>query len=138
MTESVMAVPHGSPVRGVDSPRASAHAKVKQSVTDRDREIELAGTNLFTRALDVVYSDTADSWIVGESTPSLKALWATSYADRIPADYTPLRVWCRAYRVVAVAVAAPLHILLFLLTHPLRGPITVLITAALVAGVTLR
>jgi hypothetical protein len=136
VTPSDMAVVDGSPDFGTAQPvGVNARARVKQSITTRDRRrtSKTARRSLSpSRMTRLMYLDAADSWIVRESTPSLKTLWATTYADEIPAGWGPMRAWCLAYRLLAVAVAVPLHMLLFLLTHPLRGPLTVLTAAALI------
>lgn len=134
MTESVVALPNGSHVGSADSPRVRrTRTRARTMVTARSgrakaaaRRAKAVGRNV----AEVMYLDAADSWIVRESTPSLRALWATDYAAHVPGGYTPFVVWCRAYRLFAVASAAPLHALLWLLVHPVRGPLFLTVTGA--------
>lgn len=126
MTESVVALPHGSAVGGVENPRASARARVKQSVTHRDRVRRAAATQpvaVARRISRVMYRDAADSWIVRDSTPSIAQVWATDYAALATVDYAPFRVWCRFYRFPAVLFAAGLDSAKWMLIHPVRGPL---------------
>ncbi len=70
-----------------------------------------------------MYLDAADSWIVRESTPSIRQVWATDYAALATVDYLPFRLWCRGYRYVAVSSAAALDSVKWMLIHPVRGPL---------------
>lgn len=136
MTESVVALPHGSPSRGSESPRASARARVKGSVTHRDRvrAVKAARPVAYARRIGrVMYLDAADSWIVRESTPSIRQVWGTDYAALARVDYAPFRVWCRAYKPVAVSSAAVLDGVKWFLIHPVRGPLFLTATSAGIA-----
>lgn len=137
MTESVMALPHGSPVAGSDSPRASARAKVKQSVAQRDRirRSEIARiAGMPRRIARVMYLDAADSWIVHEQSPSLRTVWATDYAAAVPGGYAPFRYWCQAWKPVAIAVTVLFDGPKWLLIHPVRGPFTLTLTGAAITA----
>ncbi|MEU7170281.1 hypothetical protein ABZ949_02170 [Micromonospora tulbaghiae] len=70
-----------------------------------------------------MYLDAADSWIVRESTPSIRQVWATDYPALARVDYAPFRVWCRVYKPAAVGSAAVLDSVKWLLIHPVRGPL---------------
>jgi hypothetical protein len=125
-TESVVALPHGSASGRSDSPRASGRARVNGSVTHRDRVRVARGANLVAGARRmgrVMYLDAADSWIVRDSTPSIRQVWAADYTAAVPGDYAPFRFWCRGYRYPAVAFAALLDSAKWLLIHPVRGPL---------------
>ncbi|MEV1315406.1 hypothetical protein AB0J14_04895 [Micromonospora arborensis] len=78
----------------------------------------------------VMYLDAADSWIVRESTPSIRQVWATDYATLATVDYAPFRVWCRAYKPMAVGSAAVLDSVKWMLIHPVRGPLFLTATGA--------
>lgn len=131
MTDSVMAVPHGSPARGVDSPRASARANVKQSVTARDRRRTLLGARV-ARIARVVYLDAADSWIAEERSPSAKTVWHTDWTAHLDVVWAPYAVWTNVWRPVAALVALLLDVAKFLFIHPARGPFTLTTVAALI------
>lgn len=147
MTESVVALPHGSPVRGVDNPRASARARGKGSVTHRERVAGRKGARLGAAARRagtrtvvwgrttgrVMYLDAADSWIVRESAPSIRQVWATDYAALARVNYTPFRIWCRFWRYPAVLAAASLDSVKWALIHPVRGPLFLTATGAGIA-----
>lgn len=137
MTESVMALPHGSPSRGSDSPRASARARVNRSVTHRDRVQAAKATRtgqFVARAVRVVYLDAADSWIVRESTPSIRQVWKADYTASVPGNYAPFRYWCRGWRYPAVASAAVLDSAKWALIHPVRGPLFLTATGSTIAA----
>lgn len=152
MTESVVALPNVSANGRPESPRASARARVKRSVThgDQPRPRETTQTALREhtkarraarvttwprRALRVMYLDAADSWIVRESTPSIRQVWATDYTASVPGDYPPFQLWCRVYRVPAVVAAAVLDSTKWCLIHPVRGPLLLAATAVGTAAV---
>lgn len=154
MTESVVALPNGSVSGRSENPRASARARVNGSVThgERRRPSPTPRTAVRTQvgpsrmarvaawpchAGRVMYLDAADSWIVKNSTPSIRQVWSTDYAASIPGDYAPFRYWCRAYRYPAVAAAAVLDSAKWMLIHPVRGPLFLSATAGGVAAVVL-
>lgn len=126
MTESVVALPHGTAGGRSDSPRASARARVKGSVTHREqkRSVGQARPVRFARQVGrVMYRDAADSWIVRESTPSIRQVWSTDYAALASVDWAPFRVWCRFWRYPAVFFASATDGAKFFLIHPVRGPL---------------
>lgn len=130
MTLSDMAVVDGSPNLGAAQPvGVNARARVKQSVTARDRP-RTSGTSRMSRVVRVVYLDTADSWIFRESTPSVRAVFDNRYLDALGKDAGPLMLWCAAYRYFAATVALILNAALWLFIHPLRGPLTITLAAA--------
>lgn len=89
------------------------------------------------REVQVVYLDTADSWLLTGRAPSAKDIWRADYAANVPADFAPFVMWCRAYRVPAVLVALLLDGTKWLLVHPVRGPLTLLTAVATTAAVNL-
>lgn len=139
MTVSEMAVgvamPHGAATGSPNArPRARARARtsIAGAVTQRARRrgVPLAGVRRLGR---VVYLDAADSWIVQGRTLSMVEVWRADYV--VPGNYTPFRIWCRAYRYPATVWAAGCDAVKFLGVHPVRGPLTLivaLITAALI------
>lgn len=138
MTESVVTLSNVSAVGGSDSPRASARARVKPSVTRRDRVKRLGAARpvVFARRVGrVMYLDAADSWIVRESTPSIRTVWRTDYSAAMPADFVPYRRWCRAYRYPAVAAAAALDSVKWMLIHPVRGPLFIATSVGVAAAI---
>lgn len=137
MTESVVALPHGTPSGGVHSPRASARAHARASVTHREQVRVSKHTNTATRLRHfgrVMYLDAADSWIVSDSTPSIKTVWNTDYSTTVPGNYRPFIIWCRVWRYPAVACAATLDSAKWLLIHPLRGPLFIATIGGTVAA----
>jgi hypothetical protein len=80
-----------------------------------------------------MYLDAADSWIVSDSTPSIRQVWATDYAALATVNYTPFRLWCRSYRIFAVASAATLDSVKWCLIHPVRGPLFLTATSVGIA-----
>lgn len=138
MTESVVALPHGSPSRGSDSPRASARARVNRSVTHRDRTLSIKESRpvLFVRRVSrVVYLDTADSWILNEDSPAPKKVWKTDYTAAVPGGYKPFVRWCRAWRYPAVILGSACDGAKWFLIHPVRGPLTITAVGTGVAAV---
>ncbi|MEU0078496.1 hypothetical protein ABZY58_11420 [Micromonospora tulbaghiae] len=81
----------------------------------------------------VMYRDAADSWIVRESTPSIRQVWRTDYAALASVDSAPLRVWCRFWRYPAVLFASGLDGAKWFLIHPVRGPLFITVTGGGVA-----
>jgi len=81
-----------------------------------------------------MYLDAADSWIVRESTPSIRQVWATNYAALATVDYAPFRVWCRFWRYPAVAFSAGTDSVKWMLIHPVRGPLFLTATGAGIAA----
>jgi len=134
VTESVVALPNGSAIGGSDSPRASARVRVNRSVTERVRARPAGGARVVRRALRVMYVDAADSWIVRESTPSIRQVWRTDYAA-LAVDHPAARVWCRVYRFPAVASAAVLDSIKWCAIHPVRGPLLAAASAGTVWAV---
>lgn len=135
-TERVVALPNGSPSRGVDSPPVR-RTRTRARVTDTPRSHKAKAAAIAARrrirsAVEVMYLDAADSWIVKDSTPSISQVWNTDYSTTVPGGYAPFRAWCRAYRYPAVAAAAVLDSTKWFLIHPVRGP---LFTAAVGVGV---
>ncbi|WP_431728547.1 hypothetical protein [Verrucosispora sp. TAA-831] len=139
MTDRVVTVPNVSAIGGVEHPRASARARVNQSVTHRDqksvrrnaRQVD-AARRLGVRAAGwaratgrVMYLDAADSWIVRERSQTIRQVWSTDYAAAAPGDFAPFRRWCRAYRYPAVAATVVLDSVKWLLVHPVRGPLSI-------------
>ena len=144
MTVSEMAVPNGIPVAGGDSPRVLTRARARPSVTRSDtvrpsqaKEGTAVRGSAVSRLVRVVYLDAADSWIVSDSTPSIRVVWKTDYASAAPAGWLPFVVWCKAYRLPAVLVAVVLDSVKWLLIHPLRGPLSLTIAGGLLAAWTL-
>lgn len=86
--------------------------------------------------LEVAYLDAADSWIVHESTPSIRQVWAADYTASVPGGYKPFAYWCRAYRYPAVAAAAVLDSTKLMLIHPVRGPLFLTTAGSAVAALT--
>lgn len=84
----------------------------------------------------VMYLDAADSWIVSDSTPSIRQVWAADYAALATVNYTPFRMWCRSYRLFAVASAATLDSVKWCLIHPVRGPLFLTATSVGIAVAT--
>lgn len=141
MTESVVALPHGSVSGRSDSPRASGRARVNGSVTHRDRVRVVRGARTAERVrqvVRVVYLDAADSWIVSEPSPSIRQVWAADYTASVPGGYAPFRYWCRGYRYPAVAFAAVLDSAKWALIHPVRGPLFLTLTGAGVTAVAIH
>lgn len=145
MTESVVALPNGSVSGRSESPRASARAMVNGSVTHGERRrpsptprtgartqtgpSRMARVAAWPRRVGrVMYLDAADSWIVRDSTPSIRQVWSTDYTAAVPGDYAPFRWWCRGYRYPAVAAAAVLDSAKWILIHPVRGPLFITAT----------
>lgn len=144
VTVSEMAVPNGSPMSGVDSPRVLTRARARPSVTRSDtarparaQQDTAARGSAVSRLVRVAYLDAADSWIVSDSTPSIKAVWRTDYAAAAPGHWLPFVIWCKAYRLPAVALATLLDAIKWMLIHPLRGPLFLSITGGLVAAWTI-
>lgn len=126
-----------SAVGGSDSPRASARARVKPSVTRRNRVRRLRTARPVVAARRVgrvMYLDAADSWIVRESTPSIRVVWRTDYSATTP-EFAPYRRWCRAYRYPAVAAAAALDSAKWMLIHPVRGPLFIATSVGVAAAI---
>lgn len=137
MTESVVTLPNVSVVGGSDSPRASARAKVKPSVTRRDRVKRLRAARPVAAARRVgrvMYLDAADSWIVRESTPSIRVVWRTDYSATTP-EFVPYQRWCRAYRYPGIAFAAALDSMKWMLIHPVRGPLFIATSVGVAAAI---
>lgn len=133
MTESVVALGHGSPGNGMQRPRASARARMKASVTRRDRLRRIRAANPAAKIRHigrVMYLDAADSWIVNTHSPAPKTVWRTDYNSAVPGAYRPFTTWCRIYRYPAVVFGATLDGAKWLLIHPLRGPLTITAAAA--------
>jgi hypothetical protein len=140
MTVSEMAVPYGTTVPGVDSPRVLTRTRARTSVADGDgaRVTKQARrAPVVVRLARVMYLDAADSWIVSDSTPSIRTVWKTSYVAAAPAGWLPFVIWCHAYRVPAVLLAAVLDAVKWLLIHPLRGPLSLTVAGGLLAAWTL-
>lgn len=144
MTVSEMAVPNGIPVAGGDSPRVLTRARARPSVTRSDtarpvqaRENSAVRGSAVSRLVRVAYLDAADSWIVSDSTPSIRAVWKTDYAAAAPAGWLPFVVWCKAYRLPAVVLAAMLDSVKWMLIHPVRGPLFLTIAGGTTAAWTL-
>lgn len=132
MTLSDMAVGDGSPMaRGAQPVGVNARARVKQSVTARDRRRTFRASP-FGRFFRVVYLDTADSWIAEEQSPSAKTVWRTDYTAHLDAVWKPYGVWVACYRPVAVFFALLLDATKWLLIHPARGPLALTASAALI------
>lgn len=105
VTDGVVALPHGSPVEGVQRAQVSARARTRTSVTDRDllRPSKAATVKARLRHFGrVMYLDAADSWIVKDSTPSISVVWNTDYSTTVPGNYQPFVRWCRIWRYPAV------------------------------------
>jgi hypothetical protein len=132
MTVSDMEVPYGSPSPVSTQPvGVNARARdVKRSVTDRARQRT-------SRIVRIVYSDTADSWLLQERSPSARTVWATDYTSHLDNPWGPYRAWAKAWRPAAVLFALLCDAVKFFLIHPARGPVTVLTVAALTAAVAL-
>lgn len=144
MTVSEMAVPNGSQMGGVDAPRVLTRARARPSVTHSDtarpargKESTAVRGSAVSRLVRVAYLDAADSWIVSDSTPSIKAVWRADYAAATPGHWLPFVIWCKVYRLPAVLVAAVLDSLKWLLIHPLRGPLSLFAVGGLLAAWTL-
>jgi hypothetical protein len=131
MTLSDMAVVDGSPMAGGAQPaRVNARARVKPSVTARDRRrtSQMPPVGRFFR---VVYLDAADSWIADERSPSAKTVWRTDYTAHLDTVWKPYGYWAKAYRAAAVVWALLLDSIKWLLIHPVRGPLTLTTALAL-------
>jgi hypothetical protein len=138
VTESVVTLSNVSAVGGAEHPRASARARVKPSVTRRDRVKRLGAARPLVAARRVgrvMYLDAADSWIVRESTPSIRQVWATDYSATVPGDFVPFARWCRAYRYPAVGAAAVLDSVKWMLIHPVRGPLFIATSVGVAAAI---
>lgn len=137
VTDSVVALSHGSPEVGVHSPpvrRTRVRARI--TTTQRDSKTRSVTWREWLRsASEVVYLDAADSWIVSESTPSIRRVWATDYSTCVPADYQPFIVWCRIWRYPAVVFAAVFDSVKWMLIHPLRGPLFIACIGGTVAAI---
>lgn len=144
MTVSEMAVPNGIPVAGGDRPRVLTRARARPSVTRSDtvrpsqaKEGTAVRGSAVSRLVRVVYLDAADSWIVSDSTPSIKQVWRADYAAAAPGHWLPFVLWCKTYRVLAVFLATLLDSLKWMLIHPLRGPLFLTIAGGVLAAWTL-
>jgi hypothetical protein len=136
MTLSDMAVVDGSPMAGGAQPvGVNARARVKPSVTARNRKRTRQAPSV-GRFFRVVYLDATDSWIAHERSPSAKTVWATDHTAHLDTVWKPYRVWATGYRAPAVFFALLLDAIKFLLIHPLRGPITLTVAAALYLTIT--
>jgi hypothetical protein len=136
MTLSDMAVVDGSPMAGGAQPvGVNARARVKQSVTARDRR-RTSRTGSVGRFFRVVYLDAADSWIAEERSPSARTVWRTDYTAHLDTAWKPYGYWARAYRAAAVVFALLLDSIKWLLVHPLRGPLGLFIALALYMAIT--
>lgn len=127
MTVRAMAVGDGSAGIGTAQPvgvntRAQAR-ETPRSVTDRDR-IRERRPGLVRRAGRIVWLDARDSWIAEERSPSAKTVWNTDYTAHLEQVWAPYRIWTRAYRPAAVAVALTFDFFKLLLINPLTGPLT--------------
>lgn len=134
-----MALPDGSHVGGPTRVGVNARARVKRSLAQRDqtRKARLAQIAAVAgRISRVMWLDAADSWIVRDSTPSLRRVWATDYTAHLQDPYGPYVWWCKGYRLFAVATVAPLHAVLWLLAHPVRGPLFLTATGVGIAAAT--
>jgi hypothetical protein len=125
-----MAVVDGSPGLGAAQPvGVNARARVKQSVTARDRQ-RTSGRSRTARILRVVYLDAVDSWPLRERSPSAKTVWRTDYSAHLDTPWAPYQYWTKAWRFVAVFFALLLDAPKWLLIHPVRGPLTITLFAA--------
>ena len=132
MTLGDMAVGDGSPMAaGAQPVGVNARARVKQSVTARDRRRTSRAPSI-GRFLRIVYLDGADSWIAEERSPSAKTVWHTDYTRHLDTVWRPYGVWCRAWRPAAVFFALLLDATKWLLIHPARGPMSLTVTATLI------
>lgn len=137
MTESVVTLPHGSASEGGQRARVSARARGRTSVTKRDRIQAIRGSRVVVAARQigrVAYLDAADSWIVRDSTPSIKQVWQADYSVTVPGGYAPFRYWCKTYRYPAVAAAAVFDSAKWMLIHPVRGPLFISTVGAGIAA----
>jgi hypothetical protein len=122
----------------------SARARARTSVAEGDdarvaKQARVAARRpaLPVRLLRVVYLDAADSWLLSESTPSIKVVWRADYSASAPAGWLPFVVWCKAYKPAAVMFAALLDSAKWLLIHPVRGPLLIAATGGTAAALTL-
>lgn len=134
MTVRAIAVDHGSagvataqPV-GVNARARPREAQRSVTVGDQIRERR---PGRIRRATRVVWLDAADSWIIRESSPAPRTVWRTDYTAQIPGAYLPFVKWCRAWRYPAVLFGSACDGIKVLLIHPVRGPLTLSVTAAL-------
>jgi hypothetical protein len=133
--ESVVTLPFDTLDGGSEGARVRrTRTRARVATTFGEVKDVEASLTIAQRALRTVYLDAADSWIVSETSPALRTVWATDYAGSVPGGHPLLRGWCRAWKPAAVLFAAVCDGLKWLLAHPLRGPLFLFIVGAVVGA----
>lgn len=126
--------PDGKPSSALHVPVRRTRAHARTSVADSDGLSSVEGGRA-RAVLAAVGADVGGSWLLRDNTPSIAQTWNADYSALIPGDYQPFALWCRMWRYPAVAVCAVLSAAIWLLIHPLRGPLTITVTAAAVTAI---
>lgn len=126
MTVRVSALPKGTPPRAADSPRASARAHARTRITDRDSPVQ----SWPRKCGHTIRDDLVGSWMLADSTPTIRVYLAAERARPAPYGSTPLRrarlVW--AY-TLGIAGTITGHTLAWIFQSPVR-----LLTAVVTVG----